>query len=324
MRCQARWRAGCGGACGHRACPWGLRWPWWWASAGISATFNAPLGGCFFTMELLFRSFATRGFAFVAVSSVVALLVAEPFLGASPAFAVPGIGEYRLGDWREMFLYIGLGVLAGLAGAAALFAGVARAPITSVVMIFELARNYALILPVMTAAIVATGVVRLLSRETIYTEKLIRRGIDLLKMGRARLVAGVRVGDVMSTDFPALPRTMPLCDLAAKFVETAHHGFPVLDEQGKLYGVVTLSDLRAAEQRGAAGTTPLGDICSRTVITAYPDETLAEVLARAAESDVGRIPVVDPNDDRRLVGVLRRASLVQAWRLALARGEELL
>ena len=424
------------------------------ASAGISATFNAPLGGCFFTMELLFRSFATKGFAFVVVSSVVGNLVALYFLGNSPAFNVGNI--YVLADAREMLLYLCLGVLTGLVGvafikaihfsenlfeaihripdwlkpvlgglivgciglyspdlfgvgygqtpwvghasidnalageiplqalialvvlkmlatsttigsggsggvfapslflgamtggivglaaerffpggatgegayalvgAAALFAGVARAPITSVVMIFELTRNYALILPVMTAVIVATGIVRLLSRETIYTEKLMRRGIDIQKMGRARLVAGVRVGDVMTVDFPTVPAAMSLRDLAAAFHDSGHHGFPVLDAAGKLFGVVTVSDLRGAESLPAGEATTVGEICSRSLLTAYPDETLGEVLARAAESDVGRIPVVDPNDERRLLGVLRRTSVIEAWRHALERGEELI
>ena len=422
------------------------------ASAGISATFNAPLGGCFFTMELLFRSFATRGFAFVVVSAVVGNLVALQFLGNSPAFHVGDV--YRLADNREMFLYAGLGVLTGLVGtafikvlhfseelfeclpkvpqwlkpvigglivgcvglysrdllgvgygeapwksttsiesvlagsiplkvliclvllkivatsmsvgsggsggvfapslflgamtggivgiaaehlfpganageggyalvgAAALFAGVARAPITSVVMIFELTRNYALILPVMLAVVVATGIVRLLSRETIYTEKLMRRGIDIVKMSRAHLVSGVPVGKVMTTDFPTVRETTGLAELEAKFAETTHHGFPVLDGKGKLCGVVALSDLRAARARGAGGEAVVGDICSRSLITACPDETLAEVLARATEADIGRVPVVDPADETRLVGVLRRSGLVEAWKVALTRGHE--
>jgi len=184
-------------------------------------------------------------------------------------------------------------------------------------MIFDLTRNYALAMPVMAAVIIATGVLRLLSRETIYTEKLLHRGIDVLKMGRAKLVAGVPVGEVMTPDFPTVPRTMTLRELEAKFAETDHHGFPVLDEQGKLYGVVALSDLRDARDRERPETTTVGEICTRSLITAYPDETLADVLSRTGESDVGRIPVVDPADERRLVGVLRRKSLVDAWRLVL-------
>ena len=418
------------------------------ASAGIAATFNAPIGGCFFTMELLFRSFATRGFAFVVVSAVVGNLVAFQFLGNSPAFTVGNI--YRLSDVRELLLYAGLGVLTGLVGtaflrvlhfsedffervrrvpewvkpalgglgvgvialyspdlfgvgygetpwkstmsldhalagsiplkallclvvlkilatslsigsggsggvfapalflgamvggvagiaaehlfpgasageggyalvgAAALFAGVARAPITSVVMIFELTRNYALIMPVMIAVVIATGVVRLLSRETIYTEKLMRRGVDLLKMGRAELVSGVPVGAVMDTDFPTVRETLSLKELANRLVELGHHGFPVLDEQDKLCGVVAREDVQAAEARGLPPETPVGEFCSRSVITAFPDETLVEVMARAGDADIGRVPVVDPDDERRLLGVLRRQGVIEAWRLAMA------
>jgi len=424
------------------------------AAAGISAMFNTPIGGCLFTMELLFRSFTARGFALVAISAVVGNMVAVGFLGNSPPL---GVGDvYRLVDSREMLLFAGMGVLTGLvgaafikalhhsqdfwewlpgvpewckpmlgglvvgcvglysldllgvgygevawtstrsldhalaghiplgalavlvvlkivatsttlgsggsggvfapslfigamtggivgvaaerlfpgvtageggyalAGAAALFAGVSRAPITAVVIIFELTRDYALILPVMTAVIISTGIVRLFSRETIYTEKLMRRGIDILKTGRASLVAAVRVGDVMAADFPTVPAAMSLGELAARFQETGHHGFPVLDEQGKLFGVVTLADLRKARSRPGHGTLTAGDICTRSLLTAYPDETVGEVLARTAERNVGRIPVVAPDDERRLLGVLRRASLVEAWRHAIEHGEEVI
>ncbi len=137
-----------------------------------------------------------------------------------------------------------------LVGSAAFFAGVARAPLTSIVMVFELTRNYALILPVMVSVVISTGVLRVLSRETVYTEKLKRRGIDILGMGRHVTPGDVSVGDVMSVDFPAVPLKLTLGELAARFVESGHHGFPVVNEDGTVYGIVTVYDLQLAEGNG--------------------------------------------------------------------------
>jgi len=205
-----------------------------------------------------------------------------------------------------------------LVGSAALFAGVARAPLTSIVMVFELTRNYALILPVMVAVVISTGVLRVLSRETIYTEKLKRRGIDILGMGRHVTPGDVSVSEVMSVDFPTVPLGLTLGELATRFVESGHHGFPVVNEDGTVYGIVTVYDLQLAEGNGMPPTMLVVDICSQPAITAEPDEMLGEVLSRVADHDYGRIPVIDPSQGGRLVGVLRRSSLLEAWRLASA------
>lgn len=132
----------------------------------------------------------------------------------------------------------------------------------------------------------------------------------------------VRVEDVMSRDIGLVPEDLPIQEVAILVRETHQHGFPVGNAEGELVGVVTLSDVENAllERRRAATA---GDICTRALMVCQPDETLGEALRQFGAMDVGRLPVVDRDDPRRMVGILRRADVVVAYsRFAQQRGEE--
>jgi CIC family chloride channel protein len=95
----------------------------------------------------------------------------------------------------------------------------------------------------------------------------------------------------------------------------------VVDEAERLVGIVSLSDVRSiTEAEGSEGKC-VGDIMTRSVITAYPDETLDVVLRRMGPGDLSRLPVVLREDPTRLVGVLRRNDLVRAYNLARTQDE---
>jgi len=126
----------------------------------------------------------------------------------------------------------------------------------------------------------------------------------------------IKVGEVMTRDFPTVPSTMATKEIANLSRNTGHHGFPVLDEKGRLFGVVTLADLERSLRSGTADL-PVGEIATRAPLVAYPDQSLYEVLQATAE-DYGRIPVVDRQDKGRLLGVLRRHDIIRAYRDRLA------
>jgi len=104
-----------------------------------------------------------------------------------------------------------------------------------------------------------------------------------------------------------------LDDLAALFDNTRHHGFPVLDRAGSLYGMVTLSDLQHSVETGLPPDTPTERITTRELVVVHPDQSLNEALRRFAQADVGRIPVVARANPRELLGVLRRSDIVKAY-----------
>ncbi|MFN2292446.1 MAG: chloride channel protein [Anaerolineae bacterium] len=206
-----------------------------------------------------------------------------------------------------------------LVGMAAVFAAAARAPITSVLILFEMTDDYRIILPLMLATVISTILAEHLSRESIYTLKLLRRGIRLEQGRDIDVMQGVLVGEAMTAEVDTVSADVGLLELEQIFAESHHHGFPVLDEQQELFGIVTLQDLaRAAEQGPLAGRT-VRDITTRSVLTVYPDEPMWVALKRLGTRDVGRLPVVERQNPRQLVGLIRRSDIVRAYRVGISR-----
>ncbi|MFC2027155.1 ASKHA domain-containing protein [Chloroflexota bacterium] len=127
----------------------------------------------------------------------------------------------------------------------------------------------------------------------------------------------ITVGTVMTSDFPTMSATMPAREIADISRDTGHHGFPVVDEDGHLIGVVTLADLAGCLRAGNADL-PVGDIVAKSPLVAFPDQTLYEVL-NATDEDYGRIPVVSREDEGHLLGVLRRQDIIRAYRNKIAK-----
>jgi len=416
------------------------------AAGGISATFNTPIGGVLFALEIILGRFMTPRFGFVVISSVVANVVSRIFLGDRPSFEVV---PYSMVSYWEILPYVLLGILGGLTaltfiwvlyksedifeawhipgylkpaiggigigliglysydllgvgygnvqwishmsvdqaligkislqaliillflkiiatsltlgsggsggifapslfigamlggafgtvahqifpsltapsgayalvGMAAVFAGAARAPITSIIMLFELTWDYQIILPLMVAVVLSTIVARSLSRESIYTQKLVRRGIDIRRLEQTSPMRTITVAKAMTRNFPSVLPTMSVCNLLTRLSKSGHHGFPVVDEDGDFCGMVTLPDVEAAMAKAHPKELTVADIVPKSVITAYPDQYLHEVLARVGVQDMGKIPVVDRSNPRRLLGILRRQDIIRAYSRAIA------
>jgi CIC family chloride channel protein len=136
--------------------------------------------------------------------------------------------------------------------------------------------------------------------------------LDIHRPEVAEVMITTRVAEVMTTDFPTVPSTMPVKEIGELSRSTGHHGFPVLDGSGHLSGVVTLADLESCVQSGNVDL-PVGNVATKALFVAYPDQSLYEVL-QAATKDYGRIPVVDSQDNSHLLGVLRRQDIIEAYR----------
>jgi len=202
----------------------------------------------------------------------------------------------------------------GIVGMAAVFAGAARAPFSAILIIFEMTGDYALILPLMTAVVISTVLTRAIKRETIYTLKLLRRGVDIAQEEMGDIMRTITAGEAMTRNFPTVPTTMRVDELLKLFQRTGHHGFPVLDEEGLLAGVVTQADVqRYLGTSSGRNELTVGDIATKSPFVAFPDQTLDKILG-SLEEEFGRIPVVSREDRRRLLGVLRRHDIIRAYR----------
>ncbi|MBC8332573.1 MAG: chloride channel protein [Anaerolineae bacterium] len=205
-----------------------------------------------------------------------------------------------------------------LVGMSAFFTGAAHAPITAIIILFELTGDYRIILPLMLATVVSTFVSRIISRESIYTLKLTRRGVHLEHGKDIDLMQSVTVAEIMTTDVDTVPIDMPLNELAEAFAQTHHHGFPVINSAGDLVGVVSLQDLKRVILSKSIEDKTVADIATTTgLLIAYPHEDMGEALRRLARRDVGRLPVVAGENSQKLVGAIRRRDVIRAYNHAI-------
>ncbi|RME81138.1 MAG: CBS domain-containing protein [Caldilineae bacterium] len=211
-----------------------------------------------------------------------------------------------------------------LVGMAAVFSAAAHAPVTAVVILFELTSDYRIILPLMLTVAVATVLAQHVMRgESIYTLKLSRRGIKIRHGRDVDILDGVLVQEVMEHRIPTVPQDATLAELHDIFFRTHHHGVVVVDGRGELLGITTLQDLERAMQREGWEKTPVTRIMTTQVLTAYPDETIGTALRRIALRDVGRLPVVSRENPRKLLGLVRRTDIARAYQRGILRQNDL-
>ena len=411
------------------------------AGAGIGATFNAPIAGMLFAMEVILGNLAIRHLNAVVVASVVAAVTTQSLVGEEQILSSPG-GSFD--DPRELLLYLVLGLIAvgagllfvriltwvgdvkeryvlpdwtrpltagiiiaaigliddralgtgqeflsdlmrisdaeatdlilwtlpllallkmvtnaftrsgggsagtfmpslfiggvlgtalaiavqpiwvfsdlqpgsyAMVGMAAVFAAVARAPLTAIIMVFEITGNYALVLPLMLAASLASFIADRIHPDSVYTMPLTRAGVHLVQTEDVDLLDTVTVGEVMTPIDDTLHPSMTLSAAARFLDESRHHGMPVVERNGELAGVLTLLDVALAE--GNPDETLVRDVMTAKPITVTPTLPVSSALARMAALGVGRLPVVDDMDPRRVVGMFRRNSVVAAYHHAL-------
>jgi len=400
------------------------------AAGGIAATFNAPLAGVFFAMELILSDFAAQSFGMVVLSAVTASVIGRAALGDQPfltlpAFSVHHLHEYLLFavlgilsgavgvtftrilyliedgcDWAwrgpewlrpavgglllgglllvlpQMYgvgypvldngvagrygvafllvlmvgkmvatsLTIGIGGSGGvfapslftgamlgaafgqalarlhpglvgpsgayaLIGMGAVFAGAARAPITAVVIMFELTGEYTIILPLMVAIVLATGVSHLLSEDSVYTLKLRRRGVDLTSPAGSDRLRSVTVGEVMRPVSSTVPSGAPVAMVASMLEDSPYDQLPVV--AGDRYVGVLTTRAVAESLRDDLGDTTAGDLVVWPP-PLYTDITVEEALRDLETDRALALPVLDRDD--RFIGWLAAEHVVTVLR----------
>jgi len=405
------------------------------AAGGISATFNAPIGGVLFAQEVILGKFTTNKFILIVITSVISAIVGLVFWGNNPSFIVQ---PYELVSFQEMLLYLILGVLSGifavfynkllyttedifekikcipeyvkpvigglmvgyigfhypqifgvgyesveqvlrneiswvlvfmllfakllatsltigsggsggvfapslfmgsmlggsfgflvnrlfpaitalpgayaLVGMAGVFAGVSQAPITAIIIIFEMTGDYKVVLPLMVVCVISALVSKGLCPESIYTMKLARRGVNVRKGQNVDMMASMPVETVMTSEVATFDVGMTLKTAKEKMLSVSYTGFPVLDGE-KLVGLVTYEQvLRAIKERNEEDL--LEEIVDDNLIYVGPTETIGNVMGKMAQGDVGRLPVVDAEDSSRLLGIISRSDIIDAYSLA--------
>ncbi|MEO6740457.1 MAG: chloride channel protein [Chthoniobacteraceae bacterium] len=204
-----------------------------------------------------------------------------------------------------------------LIGMAAMMGGTMRSPLTATVFAVELTRDFNLFPALLIGSVAALAVTVLIMKRSILTEKLARRGHHITREYSIDPFEFARVQDVMDRDVPTIPESLALgeysdCIARGDGAPGKRQATILLDDQGKLAGIITRGDvLRAMRQEDAARMT-VADAGSRNLIVTYPEEPLHAALTKMLQSDIGRLPVVDHSDPTRVVGYLGRAAILSA------------
>jgi chloride channel protein, CIC family len=198
----------------------------------------------------------------------------------------------------------------------AVFGAASRATFSFIIFAFEITRDYNSVLPLMLVSVIADGIsMWLMPKASIMTEKLARRGLRIHQDYEADVLQHTVVSETMDPEAPTIAGDMRLSEFADRIARdepsvTRHQAMLVLDEHGELAGIITRGDvLRALEQD--ASVTVL-DASSRNIVVTYPDETLHEAADKMLRYNIGRLPVVDRKDERRVLGYLGRPGVMAA------------
>jgi CIC family chloride channel protein len=196
----------------------------------------------------------------------------------------------------------------GLIGMGAVFAGAARAPITAVLIIFELTGDYRIVLPLMVAIVLAAGMSNLLSVDTIYTLKLRRRGIDLQRSRPNNVMTLLTVRDAMRAVPNPLHQLTPLDEILDRFAGEDVDALPVVDDTGRYRGTVTAVQLEAGARDDAA-TATAGELAVLSP-TVRAEQTLDDALRVLVGNDRSGVPVID---DGSVAGWLTHRDVLRAY-----------
>ena len=300
-----------------------IHWMWWPAIGGLFV----GLGG-YFDPRVLGVGYGT--IHSLLAGEVVGAALIGLLIGKSLVWSV-ALGSGTSGGVLAPLLMMG-GALGALAshytpigdaglwatiGMAAMMGGTMRSPLTAMVFTLELTSDFQLFPALLVSCVAAYAVTVLLLRRSILTEKVARRGYHITREYSVDPLAVLRVGEVMDTEPPSVPASMKVGELSDRIAHrdprlSRRQGLAVVDDEGKLVGIITRGDVLRAIEQGADGNTTVLDAGTRRLIVAYPDELLGEAVTKMLRHDIGRLPVVTREDPRRLVGYLGRASVMAA------------
>lgn len=427
------------------------------AAAGLAATFNAPIAGVLFSLEVLLGEYGTMTLSPIVISSVIATVVSRSYLGNNPAFVIPHeLTTFQMASLWEIGTFLALGFAAGvlgvlfsrsvyraedffngvklpvwvkgflgsllvatilvfipnvagvgydtieglmrqdvaavvppqavttlltnawlvvlvlfvakllatsltlglggsggvfapslflgasagfllgtifnalmpgmvsspgayaLVGMGAMVAGATHAPMTSIIILFEMTNDYKIILPLMLACILSTLIASRIDKESIYTRKLARRGVSVRGGRDETVLSGIRVAQIMNPNVQIIPQRTRYFDIVRQVTTGRQIYFPVVDDDEKMIGILGFHDLREhLFEQQLQHLVIAHDLAVTDVITLAPNDSLLVAFEKFNIKDIEQIPVVDPADRQRVVGIVSRRDLLDAYNKAV-------
>ncbi len=206
-----------------------------------------------------------------------------------------------------------------LVGMAAVLAGTVRAPLTSVLLLFEMTRDYRIVLPLMAAVGLCAWVLDQI--DTSRPDRMIMQWSDL--PADIEVLEKIKIAEVMTLNPASVKYSMPLLQAAQFITSGYHHSALVVDDINHLQGILTTQDIKRVLSAPVGNPSieemTVQNICTREVICTFADESLAEALKRMATRDLRQMPVVDRNQPKRVLGMVDRLAITTAYNTALTK-----
>jgi CIC family chloride channel protein len=199
-----------------------------------------------------------------------------------------------------------------LVAMAAAFAGIARAPFTSIVFLFELSHNPNSLLPLIVCVMTADGFVRLFSRDSIMTGKLVKRGLIVLQDYSVPVLMRARIDDVMRKQISVVPADAELRTILQKFAPENVELLPVVKKDGTLLGIVEPHDLLKVETKDHPIT--MGELARQDYVLAYPGDLVDRVNRQMLLNNVENVVVVESRESPKPLGIVRANDILQLRR----------
>jgi CIC family chloride channel protein len=203
-------------------------------------------------------------------------------------------------------------------GMGAMVSATTHAPLTAMLIIFEMTGSYHIILPLMFATIIALITVRAFERESIYSLKLSRRGIRAFHGRDLSVLERVPVSRIMRDTYDFVREDTSLGEIVSMIQSSGNRDYPVLDESGKILGMVWFHDIREVMLENSMYPLLIAsDVVGEVPETVHPESSLADALLRFSEVDADTLPVVRSEDSRRMAGVVTRTDLMRFYERVL-------
>jgi len=201
-------------------------------------------------------------------------------------------------------------------GIGAFLAASTHAPMTAIFLLFEMTGNYMIIIPVMLTSIISTMIAKKFNRDSIDTVDFSREGIDIHEGRETSIMKSIRVGKAITEDVDFISEKANINQLLEIFcISTGHFYFPVVDDSGKMTGIVSMQDVKnILYKKNAERVCYLVEgICSRNVVMLTPDDSLFTAMRLFDIKGIEEIPVVESLENKWVLGMLRRRDVIAAY-----------
>jgi chloride channel protein, CIC family len=202
-----------------------------------------------------------------------------------------------------------------LVGMGGMVAGATHAPITAILIIFEMTSNYHIILPLMITCITATLLTTRLKKESIYTLKLLRRGLDILGKREVNVLKSLHVKQVMRDDITMISESTPLVGILEEVIDSKHTCFFVHNSDNKITGVISFHDLRVMifDHEPLTNLIIAADIANPEFAAVVPTHSLDRAMTLFGRYGLEELPVVDPDNPNRILGSVLKNDIIAVY-----------